>query len=453
MKAAATAVDYAAKVNGLFPVDITLEEARRAIVGFPGFTESRKDDVIIFNYDFCFKTTFPDPNTAEDAETAYLRRVRRECRGLIFSVETGEVIARRLHKFFNVGELEETEADRIDLTRPHVILEKMDGSLVSPFLTGGRLRFGTKSGVTDLSVSLEENYLAKSKAPYHDFSQEWMQRGYTPLFEWCCVAQQIVVAYPEDLLMLISIRHNRTGAYVPYKEMVASAQKWGIPVVSALKGTLEGIEKLIDTVKKSEGLEGYVLIFQDNGEMYKIKSEWYFERSKKQPGGALGSQEKDVWLLALENKLDDIAITIGPAQRERVERFAEELFLAVDRTAKRIEAVVEEARLKGIQGKPAFVRFVSEKKKINKGRYGRGKKGVSKPEEGEEKKKEKEEASEAKKDDEEEGEVFPEVSLYFACWDGRDALQEVIRLLKRACSSRTKLDQARHLAENIYFQF
>lgn len=53
----------------------------------------------------------------------------RECRGLIFCAETHKVISRRLHKFFNIGELPETQAELIDITRPHIILEKMDGYL------------------------------------------------------------------------------------------------------------------------------------------------------------------------------------------------------------------------------------------------------------------------------------------------------------------------------------
>ena len=55
---------------------------------------------------------------------------RRECRGLIFCAETHKVISRRLHKFFNIGELPETQAELIDITRPHIILEKMDGYLL-----------------------------------------------------------------------------------------------------------------------------------------------------------------------------------------------------------------------------------------------------------------------------------------------------------------------------------
>lgn len=51
----------------------------------------------------------------------------RECRGLIFNKETGKVVARRLHKFFNIGESEETQANKIDFSLPHVLVEKVDG--------------------------------------------------------------------------------------------------------------------------------------------------------------------------------------------------------------------------------------------------------------------------------------------------------------------------------------
>jgi hypothetical protein len=51
----------------------------------------------------------------------------RECRGIIFHKATGQMLARRLHKFFNINEMEETAPERLDMSRPHVLLEKADG--------------------------------------------------------------------------------------------------------------------------------------------------------------------------------------------------------------------------------------------------------------------------------------------------------------------------------------
>lgn len=72
----------------LFPRNMTLTEAREAIKDAPGFRETKKGDVILFNYDFAFKGSFPDPASEADPKKAYLLKVRRECRGLIFSEST-----------------------------------------------------------------------------------------------------------------------------------------------------------------------------------------------------------------------------------------------------------------------------------------------------------------------------------------------------------------------------
>jgi hypothetical protein len=97
----------------------------------------------------------------------------RECRGVIFHGETGQLLARRLHKFFNINEMDECTEDKIDLSRSHYILEKADGyafslnillilrCLVSPFISMGRLRWGSKGGITDLSTFIEKTFLPK----------------------------------------------------------------------------------------------------------------------------------------------------------------------------------------------------------------------------------------------------------------------------------------------------
>lgn len=60
--------------------------------------------------------------------------IRRECRGLLFHKD-GSVARRGFQKFFNVGETEETTEKSLDLGTPHSILEKLDGSMVAPFVS------------------------------------------------------------------------------------------------------------------------------------------------------------------------------------------------------------------------------------------------------------------------------------------------------------------------------
>jgi hypothetical protein len=66
-------------------------------------------------------------------EATRAKAIRRECRGLLFYPD-GRIMSRRLHKFFNVNERDETQVHRIDLGQPHVILEKLDGCLAADTL-------------------------------------------------------------------------------------------------------------------------------------------------------------------------------------------------------------------------------------------------------------------------------------------------------------------------------
>jgi hypothetical protein len=53
--------------------------------------------------------------------------IAAECRGIVFSPE-GKILSRRYHKFFNLEE--KGYLSKIDFSQPHIILEKLDGSMV-----------------------------------------------------------------------------------------------------------------------------------------------------------------------------------------------------------------------------------------------------------------------------------------------------------------------------------
>ena len=42
----------------------------------------------------------------------------------------------------------ESREENIDLTKPHIILEKLDGSMIGPFYMNNTLRFATKKGLS-----------------------------------------------------------------------------------------------------------------------------------------------------------------------------------------------------------------------------------------------------------------------------------------------------------------
>ena len=93
-------------------------------------------------------------------------------------------MSRRFHKFFNIGEQEETAIEKIDFKRKHFFLVKLDGSMISPFYTLGKLRYATKQTVTDTSLIVEE-FVKNSGIDYDKFCENWIHKNYSPMFEWC----------------------------------------------------------------------------------------------------------------------------------------------------------------------------------------------------------------------------------------------------------------------------
>ncbi|KAJ4457709.1 putative RNA ligase; T4 RnlA family protein [Paratrimastix pyriformis] len=309
---------------------------------------------VVFDYEQARSRTFPTVPADCSAEERSRLLLYRELRGIIFSKTRGVVLARRYHKFFNVDERPDTAQRLINLLQPHVLLEKLDGSLVSPIiLDDGTLRYATKRGVTAMSDLIEKHlrqyqathrlsgplpgacppdaeWLPKCpsdrRCDYFYFAQVWLGLGFSPLFEWCSPQNKLVMEFANDQLVLTAIRHHRFGHYLPYPLMVATAREFGIPCVRTLteaccgdcpQDTGDEIERLMQLVRKQPEMEGIVLRF-DDGTMYKIKTSWYLTRVRGKPNIA---NEAQMWCRYLEGSLDDLLGSIPEAVRLPIVRY------------------------------------------------------------------------------------------------------------------------------------
>jgi RNA ligase len=153
-----------------------------------------------------------DGSAKQRAERSLRNALRRECRGIIFDNETGALLRRPYHKFFNVNERPETM--KLDLTRGHTVYDKLDGSMIVPFMLNDELIWGTKMVAPDFH-ELIKSFVKNSSIRYIDFCNECIQSGYSPIFEWLCREKRIVLDYgPESNLVLTAIRHMETGQYL-----------------------------------------------------------------------------------------------------------------------------------------------------------------------------------------------------------------------------------------------
>ncbi|CAN1725122.1 putative RNA ligase [Hyphomicrobium sp. 1Nfss2.1] len=312
----------------VFPEIIDLEPLRRLVLEADGFTIIRKPDHIVFCYTYNSPEVFPEVTSWDDA-------VRRECRGIAFDLE-GRLISRPFHKFFNLGERPETMPDVVDLSRPHVILEKLDGSMIRAIPIGDSYRLGTKTGVSLLTPQPEAFVAARPQ--YDAYIRTQLARGLTPVFEWCSRKQRIVLDYAEDRLVLTAVRENRTGRYVPLEDLraeIADEPRFaGIEIVRSYPGTAESMAALVAETRGLEGQEGWIVRF-DDGHMVKLKADWYVTRHRALEGL---SREKVVVATLLAGAADDVKPLLAPEPRARFEAFETRFWSAVETQMDRLSS-------------------------------------------------------------------------------------------------------------------
>ena len=299
-------------MNYNFPEIKHIDDVIPHIEDRPEFKVMVKDWYTVVNYMVAFEDTF----SLIRERSHYNMKIRRECRGLIFDTATGNLISRPYHKFFNAGEREETAINKINLYEPHVVLEKLDGSMIRPIPTPEGFRLATKAGITDVAMNAE--YFIADKNHYRLFILKSIQKGFTPIFEWCSRKNRIVVDYPEDQLILTGIRDNDTGHYVTHEVMKTYASAWGIPVVKSLAGlAVQNIDLFVKQVREWDDGEGVVLRF-DNGHMVKVKADEYVLRHKSKDQI---SQEKNVLQVILDDSVDDVVPLLTPDDATRLKEF------------------------------------------------------------------------------------------------------------------------------------
>ena len=320
-----------------FPIINTIDDVLPHIMGNDNFSVNYKDDYIVVDYILNLPETFHNP-------------VEKECRGIIFYAD-GRIMSRRLHKFFNVNERAETMIENLDFSKPHCILEKLDGSMITKILVNGKLQWASKAGVTFLTPQIEE--FVKDHPQYNKFCENWAACGWTPIFEWCSRKNKIVIDYPEDRLVLLAVRHNLTGYYYSYENMAEWAIMNGIDVVKQYPGTMKSMQELVDTTKPLEGQEGFVVRFED-GVWVKVKSDQYvlFHKSKDSL-----MHEKNVVAIIADKKADDFRVLLSELDRKKFEEFEEQFWENIHKTTTSFKDEIGRVQWRKVDRKDYALRY------------------------------------------------------------------------------------------------
>lgn len=323
-------------MNYTFPIIRHIDDVLPHIEGRSEFIVAERDHYDVINYVVAMNDTFDMyPNgfrSGRIVQYDYGGAVRRECRGLIF-YKDGTLMSRPFHKFFNVNERDETQAHEIDLSQPHVVMEKMDGSMIRPLIVDGYLRLGTKMGVTDVAMKAEE-WLAKQSYEYKEWLYNCVVDSVTPLFEWVSSNNKIVLDYKEDNLVYLGTRDNATGAYVMDKSCPFDT----VPQY----GSLElGLNDYIDIARNQENREGDIIRFA-SGQMAKIKTDWYVRIHKVLDKIKF---DRNIVALILNEELDDVVPMLPEVQATRVREFESRFWEAFGYKQRYILARFDESQM------------------------------------------------------------------------------------------------------------
>jgi RNA ligase len=291
-----------------------LSDALYAIKNKPEFSVKDKGSYTVIDYHVNSRDTFIG-STEEES------RILLNLRGTAFDNESGDIIRLGFHKFFNYGEFPESDKT-LDFSSDHIILKKLDGSCIFPIRSRNGILFGTRAGVTDVSLIADE-LIKSSSIPYIEFSEGCVHTGFTPIFELCTRQNRVVIDHPEPKLVLIGIRSMITGKYLTHKFVTDSASFYGIPCVEKYDSLSGGsqLPEFLTKIANLENDEGVVIRFSDD-HMIKIKSDEYCLKHK-----ALDQLRfaKDVAALHLKGLLDDIYPILDEGTTNRVRAYVDDL--------------------------------------------------------------------------------------------------------------------------------
>jgi T4 RnlA family RNA ligase len=262
----------------------------------------------------------------------------RECRGIKFCSKTGRILARPYHKFHNLNERVEYQTANVDLTQPHVILDKLDGSMVHTCASDMGIYLMTRMGITDVAEAADK-FMVANPIRFSGLLSILPVEDYTYIFEYVAPSNKIVLDYAEEDLILTAIRNNHNGTYVFYEELQAMGKAFNVKVVERFPfAGMEGdMEAIADNISKQTNVEGYVIRF-DTGAMIKIKADEYVRKHRSKE--LIGSPKGLIGLIA-HNALDDVLPQLDPDVQKQVVDYTKNFLTELGKSITAVRLFVE----------------------------------------------------------------------------------------------------------------
>ena len=233
----------------------------------------------------------------------------QECRGIILkkTADGFKVASMRFKKFFNYGE---DKAAKLDFSKPVIVSQKVDGSLLSIWYDEDTGWHVSTSGNIDARDS-ELQFQTDKLHTYYDLFMEafnkynlsfdMFDKRYTTYYELVSPYNRVVVPYKETKLYWLGARDNQTLKEYNFKDIPKHLTD--VPKYYECS-SIEKIKEKVDNMStEDEHFEGFV-IEDCKGERIKLKSPSYMNLFFIKGDGIFS--EKKILKIILEEEDDDI---------------------------------------------------------------------------------------------------------------------------------------------------
>ncbi len=281
-------------------------ETKSIVDGYP---------VSVFNYRLAQFKDFAYPIADKPNLTGY------EMRGMTFVFNKDGSLYNRyvlLEKFFNLNQVPETLYSVVKNYKIKFINNKEDGSIATFIkLPNGKILGKSKMGF-DNDQANSINRIYKTNEEIKNFVNWCLDNDIVPIFEYVAPNNRIVLRYPNEELILLRLRNNKTGKHLDLKEYL---DKIGDIRIAPFEDDIRDLDHLIEVTATQVDKEGSVVTCEDErGKdfFFKIKTPWYIERH-----GLLTDdlyRENIIIGYILDDKIDDILGQVPEDEKEAHDR-------------------------------------------------------------------------------------------------------------------------------------
>jgi RNA ligase len=198
--------------------------------------------------------------------------VTRHCRGLIVDWR-GEVIGNCLKKFFNYNE---PDAEKVDITGPVQVTDKLDGSYLGVCLYEGIIVTATRGSFESEQAKVAQQII--DATPEYQAAIKLICADSTAVFEVIYPENRIVLDYGpmRDIVLIGTIANFEL---TKGRQLWTPAEKINWPGQSVVTFDCKDFATALRMLPR-ENAEGIVVYFENSGHRLKIKQERYIELHK-----------------------------------------------------------------------------------------------------------------------------------------------------------------------------